>query len=87
MLAEFAVALEMPFAAHGIAAVGALFRIEQHPGPPACRARALAGVMRGEAPGDVVGPADISEMTRNPGAAEDVNETGGAAFVILPRPN
>jgi len=41
----------------------AAFGIEEHPVAAARRARALAGIVRDQPPGDVIGPADVSEMT------------------------
>src|SRR5580693_7554895 len=64
----------MPLTAHGLAAGWEPFRMQQHPGAPARRARALAGIVLGQTPRDVIGPADIGQVAVTGTAAEDVDE-------------
>src|SRR5688572_21942162 len=71
--AEAAVALQVPFAAHGLAARGVQLHIEQRPDPPARRARAGAAVVLQQPTIDVAGPADIGAIAAFAEAAEDVD--------------
>src|SRR5450631_4290633 len=64
----------MPLAAHGLAAGWKPLRMQQHPIAPARRARALAGIVLGQTPRDVVGPADIGQVAIFCESAEDVDE-------------
>src|SRR5579871_3265054 len=72
-LAELAVALEIPLAAHGLAAIGEAFDMQHDPKPPAGRARAGAGIMAREPLIEVDGPADIGPIAAFPHAAEDID--------------
>ena len=52
--------------------------MQQHPKPPARRARALAGIVLREAAGDVEGPADIGQVAIIAEGAEDVDVSAHA---------
>src|SRR5262245_19430735 len=62
---ESTIALEVPFATHGMALVRAAFRIKQHPYAASGRPGACAGIMCCQPTRHVVGPADIGQV---PGA-------------------
>jgi len=53
------VALQMPFAAHGVAARAVLLRVQQHPRAPTRRLCAFPGVVLVQALFEIVRPADI----------------------------
>src|SRR5215471_2761570 len=75
ILPECAIALEMPFATHRVTSARAPFRIEQHPYAATRRACAFACVVLRQPPGDVVGPADISQVAIIREGAENIDVT------------
>jgi hypothetical protein len=70
---ECPVALEVPFAAHGVPLARAALGIEEYPVAAARRARTLAGIVRDQPPCDVIGPADVSEIAIFCDGAEHVD--------------
>ena len=80
LFAKLAVALQVPFAAHGFVPRRKPFRMQQHPLAPARRARALADIVPLEPPLNVVGPADIGQISVLGPRAEDVDEAIHALF-------
>src|SRR5581483_678021 len=71
--AKRAVALEMPFATHGVPTACAALGVKQDPRSAACRTRASAAVVLGQAPGNVIRPADISEMAAGRKGTENID--------------
>lgn len=82
--AEAAVAFQEPLPAHGFAAGGVAFGIEQHPGSSTRGARAEAGIVHLKTRLNVHGPADIGALIRAASAAEDVGK-GVRGHVFMDR--
>jgi hypothetical protein len=74
LLSKRAIAFEIPFAAHRLVAGREGLSMQHHPLPAPRRARAGAGIVLGEAAGEVIGPADISEIAITRGAAEHIDD-------------
>jgi hypothetical protein len=70
---ECPVSLEMPFAAHGMPSVCTALGVEEYPLSAPRRTCALAGIMCDQAPCDVVGPTDVSEVAIFCDCAEHVH--------------
>src|ERR1041385_6235307 len=81
LFAEFAVALEVPLATHGLPARAKPLDVQQHPGAPARRPRADAGVVLDQTPLDVGGPANVGQIAVLGAAAEDVDEAWHSPIV------
>src|SRR4029079_1066548 len=80
-LAEFAIALEIPLAAHRLPAGAQPLDVQQHPSSPARGSGAAAGVVLSETPLDVGGPADIGQIPVFGAAPEDIDEAWHAPIV------
>src|SRR5258706_9887358 len=72
--AKRTVALQMPLAAHGLAARRIRFGVKQCPNPAARRAGAGARIMPGNASVEIERPPDIGAMSTVAVAAKDVDE-------------
>src|SRR4051794_8659391 len=74
LLAKFAVALEIPLAAHRLPAGAKPLDMQQHPGPPARRAGAGTSIVLDQTPVDIGGPADVGQIPIFGAATEDIDE-------------
>lgn len=72
--AEFTIPLEVPLAAHRVAAAAARLAMQQHPDASAREAGALAGVVPRQPLRHVMSSADIGQRTFRGRGAEHIDE-------------
>ena len=73
-LAEPAILLQMPFAAHGVVTRRMALGIDENPRPPPCRTRACTGIVRGKTAIKIDRPSDIGPVGVLAGTAENIDE-------------